>query len=59
MYIYNAIAIVDCVSVRQRKESDPQLVKALATILNTVGHVLLVLRTHSRTCKRYDMRVET
>ena len=40
----------------QKKDSDPQLVQALATILNTVGHVLS--RPHPRTCKRCDMRVE-
>ena len=34
----------------------PQLVQALATILNTVGHVLS--RPHPRIYKRCDMRVE-
>jgi len=40
----------------QMKESDPQPVQALVTILNTVCHVLS--RSYPRTCKRCDMRVE-
>jgi len=39
-----------------KKGIGPQLVRALATILNTVGNVLS--RPYPRTCKRCDMRVE-
>ena len=53
---YNAISIEDCISLWQKKDSDPQLVRAFATIPNTVGHMLS--RHYPRTCKICDMRVE-
>jgi len=53
---YTSISIEDSISLWQKKDSDPQLVRAFATIPNTVGHVLS--RHYPRTCKICDMNVE-